>query len=661
MLLTQIIISILFLFAVFFYLFYFSSVYTKGERDFESVGDCTKGACICRNGNRKSGNGKQKINGNGRAKSKGIANKKNGNGAAVVSIAENISPALPKIKFLNKLDIITIIGLTLVYGLVNFMHFGSFYQYQKNLEITNSNQTITIVLDQPQPLRAFYYATAYVKGHYLINISNKNNEGIAINDKDEKLGYPPYFRWNMIDLSNKNAPKTIKINLEDGVFDLSQIAVIDSHNQIVRDYQVFTNNVSVPTEKLHQLQSNYIPRNDDNFTTSTIFDEIYYATSAYQYLQHTSPDVWVHPQLGLLSILIGLGLFGMSSFAWRIVPSITTILLIPVIYIFAKRVFQKPQIAVIATILLMCEFMHFVMGRISSIEPLVTLFLVVEYYYLYIYLDNRANGVSYKIASKNLLYAGVFFGLAISSKWSALYSALMIFLVIVYAELFRNKNNFGAIFKIFIHSCLQFMVVPLLIYVLIYTPYAYINNYSNLWQSVYQLQQWMLNFNLGLTHATHPYASNFWSWPLDFKPLSIYYWQKDTLSSSIVIMGNPAIFWVFIPTTIFLVYTIIRDKKDYIALFLLTSMLVQYAPYAFVARISFIYYFYSVEPFLIISVCYVISKGLALKLERIKFTVYSYITIVVLLFILFYPALSGVEFPRSYTSNTLLWFGSWNF
>lgn len=661
MLLTQIIISILFLFVIFFYLFYSSLVDIKCEHNSASTGASITAARIRKKELCNTESYRHKIDGKGRKNNKSMTNKKNMNGARAITIVENISQSWSKVKLLNKLDVIMIIGLTSIYSLVNFIHFGSFYQYQKSLELASPTQTITIVLDQPQSLKEFYYATAYVKGNYSINIIDKNNESIAIDDKDEKLGYPPYFRWNMIDLSNKNPPKVIKIKLVAGVFDLSQIGLIDSNNQLVHDYQVLTNNIKVSPDKLRQLQSNYVPSNDDNFTTSTIFDEIYYATSAYQYLQQTSPDVWVHPQLGLLSILIGLGLFGVSSFAWRIVPSITTILLVPLIYIFAKRIFQKPQIAVIATVLLMCEFMHFVMGRISSIEPLVTLFLVMEYYYLYIYLDNRVSGVSYKVASKNLLYVGIYFGLAISSKWSALYSALMIFLVVVYAELFRNKNNITSIIKIFIHSCLQFMVVPLLIYILIYIPYAYINNYSNLWQSVYQLQQWMLNFNLGLTHATHPYASNFWSWPLDFKPLSIYYWQKDTMSSSIVIMGNPAIFWAFAPVIVFLVYRVIRDKKDYIALFLLASMLVQYLPYAFVARISFIYYFYSVEPFLILSICYAINKGFALKSERIEFTIYIYIAIVVLLFILFYPVLSGVTFPRSYTTNILLWFGSWNF
>lgn len=561
---------------------------------------------------------------------------------------------------LNKIDILIITSLTAIYSTISFTHFASFYKYQNNLELTSPNQTVTITLNDQKPLKAFYYATGYLKGSYAISMLDQNNKNIIIDDKDEKLGYPPYFRWNMIDLTNKKTPHTIIITLTSGILDLSQVLLIDMTNKIINNYQIHTN-FNTKTMNLQNLKSSYLPGNDDNYVTSTVFDEIYYATSAYQYLTNTSPDVWVHPQLGVLSILVGICIFGVSSLGWRVIPAIATILLLPLMYIFAKRIFEKPKIAIIAMVLLMCEFMHFVLGRIGSLEPFVTLFLFLEYYYLYRYIDNRVNGISYKIASRNLLYAGIYWGLAISSKWNALYSALMIIMSIIYVELIRNKSSISRIPQKFIHSILQFVLIPLLIYVLVYIPYAYINNYSNLWQSVDQLQHGMLDFNLGLIHATHPYASRFWSWPLDFKPLSVYFWQKGAMSSSIVIMGNPLIFWSFIPVTLFLMYMVIHDKKDYRALFLLGSMLSLYLPYALVSRISFIYYFYSITPFLILSICYAINKMLAIQKTWVPVVVYSYIGITVLLFILFYPALAGIEFWRTYVTHALLWFATWNF
>ena len=62
-----------------------------------------------------------------------------------------------------------------------------------------------------------------------------------------------------------------------------------------------------------------------------------------------------------------------------------------------------------------------------------------------------------------------------------------------------------------------------------YIPYVLINHADNMFSFIYTTQLGILDFNLhGLTYATHPYASNWWSWPLDKVPLSVYYWQNDT-------------------------------------------------------------------------------------------------------------------------------------
>lgn len=564
------------------------------------------------------------------------------------------------IRLIQKKDAIIIITLVIIYSLINFIHFASFYKYQDNVRLDQINQSITIVVDSPKPLKSFYYSTSYLKGKYNIDVFDKVGKHLNIDDKDSKLGYAPYFRWNMIDLSHESNVHTISLNLQDGLCNLTQIALVDQNNNIINDYQIISN-FNANTDSLNLLRSNYAPNTDDNYTTSTVFDEIYYATSAYQYLNNISPDVWVHPQLGLLLIALGMIVFGVSAFGFRIVVSLITIAMLPVIYYFAKNMFKSTRIAVLATLLLMVEFMHFVMGRFASLEPFVTLFLLLEYYFLYRYLDARVNGIDYKKASRNLLYAGVYFGLAMSSKWNALYSAIMIILVIVYAELIRNKTTPIGTLKIFINAMLQFVLIPLLIYTLMYIPYANINNFENLWFRVYQLQGWMLNFNLGLTNTTHPYASNYWSWPLDIKPLSVYYWQKLPWASSVVVMGNPAIFWVFIPLIGYLIYSVIKDKKDYIALFLLSGMLIQYLPYALIHRVSFIYYFYSVTPLLILAICYVLNKLVQSPKTYLHAMAYTYVVIAIILFVIFYPALSGIAFFRDYVVHVLLWFPTWNF
>jgi dolichyl-phosphate-mannose-protein mannosyltransferase len=82
-------------------------------------------------------------------------------------------------------------------------------------------------------------------------------------------------------------------------------------------------------------------------------------------------------------------------------------------------------------------------------------------------------------------------------------------------------------------------------------------------------------------------------------------------------------------------------------------------------------------PFLIICIVYII-KIVREKSERIirpaaytyeyfivqaiRYSAHIYLIIVAILFVMFYPVLSGIEVPRGYVEHFLLWFkGHWVF
>jgi dolichyl-phosphate-mannose-protein mannosyltransferase len=205
-------------------------------------------------------------------------------------------------------------------------------------------------------------------------------------------------------------------------------------------------------------------------------------------------------------------------------------------------------------------------------------------------------------------------------------------------------------------------------------PFAINDNSDDLFAMVARLTVGTIDYNLhGLVNATHPYASPWWSWPLDQVPLSIYYWQdaKAYLSTSIALLGNPLIYWATWPTIILLTYRLyVSRSKIFIhpglaghypepAFFLLLMIIAQYFPYAAVTRISFIYYFYSVSPFLILG----ISAQLDRFIDERNYCklVYFYTAAAIGLFVLFFPCLAGVTVPRSYTLSLLQWFRGWNF
>lgn len=253
-----------------------------------------------------------------------------------------------------------------------------------------------------------------------------------------------------------------------------------------------------------------------------------------------------------------------------------------------------------------------------------------------------------------LLGAGIFFGLGISTKWSALYSAPFVLVILILGELIFNRSNIRELLKVIARLFLIFIVLPLTIYLISYIPYAFITGSSNLFEMVLRLQQGMLDFNLhGLTYATHPYASKWWSWPLVKTPMSIYFWidEQTQQSVSVALLGNPLIYWTFAIVFINLLLRAFDTPRDYKALFLVLIICFQYLPYAFVARISFIYYFYSVAPFLILGIAYCCNILLSYSNKIYNYGVWLYVALCVCTFVMFFSALAGIEVPRWYTTD----------
>ena len=89
------------------------------------------------------------------------------------------------------------------------------------------------------------------------------------------------------------------------------------------------------------------------------FDEIYHARTAYEMIKHENLYEITHPPLGKGLMSIGIRIFGMNPFGWRFMGTLIGILMLPVMYLLAKRLTRRTTFAVVATFLLMFDFMHF--------------------------------------------------------------------------------------------------------------------------------------------------------------------------------------------------------------------------------------------------------------------------------------------------------------
>ncbi|MFZ5988726.1 MAG: phospholipid carrier-dependent glycosyltransferase, partial [Bacillota bacterium] len=122
--------------------------------------------------------------------------------------------------------------------------------------------------------------------------------------------------------------------------------------------------------------------------------------------------------------------------------------------------------------------------------------------------------------------------------------------------------------------------------------------------------------------------------------------------------NTQAIIWLCLLVSIAILF-IGTYKYDRKLLLILTAMIFQYIPWIAVPRIAFIYHYFSIVPFLILAIVYVIKKFVD-KYDDAKYFAYVYLGIVLALFILFYPGLSGLEVPVSYMKY-LKWFNTWYF
>lgn len=88
-----------------------------------------------------------------------------------------------------------------------------------------------------------------------------------------------------------------------------------------------------------------------------------------------------------------------------------------------------------------------------------------------------------------------------------------------------------------------------------------------------------------------------------------------------------------------------------------------YIPWMLVPRLTFIYHFFATVPFMILCITYVFMRF------RDRFShyrwagvaLYGYLVIALILFIMFYPILSGAEVDRHYVEAYLKWKASWRF
>ena len=538
--------------------------------------------------------------------------------------------------------------LTLAYALTAFSQLGN-RESPESFEAMQG-QTAHFTLTHPEELSQLAVFHGVGAGSYELSYVAEDGSRTA---ESLEQSYIEVLKWQFVPVPATVPVREVEILCTAGSPWLGEIFLLDADGQpvpAVCDLPALCDEQAFLPESSH-------------FMNSTYFDEIYHARTAWEHRENLWPYEISHPPLGKLILGMGIELFGMTPFGWRFMGTLCGVLMLPLMYAFLRRLFGGTGVPFLGTLVFATDFMHFVQTRIATIDSYSVFFILLMYYFMYLYLSED------KLWA--LALSGVSFGLGAACKWICLYAGagLGVLWLLHWLRIWREsrapfslKELLRSPFAFNCGFCLIFFVaVPALIYYLSYFPYGsaqgcrpFSGAYTRL---VLENQQFMFRYHEGVT-AEHPYSSRWYQWLLNIRPI-LYYLEyfDDGSRSSIAAFLNPALCWgglLFLPL---LGYTAIA-RKDRRAAFILLGFAAQLLPWVFIRRVTFAYHYFPSSLFLVLAVSYVFAilrdnrkKGLACA--------GAYAAVSLLLFLLFYPALSGAPVNNELGTALMGWLPTW--
>jgi dolichyl-phosphate-mannose-protein mannosyltransferase len=482
-----------------------------------------------------------------------------------------------------------------------------------------------------------------------------------------------------------------------------------------------------------------------------VFDETYYAKDAFSLLKYgyarqfidqpdgaadkailagnldvfkDTPSLTVHPEVGKWMIAAGEQLFGMNTFGWRFMPALFGALTVLLVIRTVRRMTRSTLIGSIAGILLAVDGLHFVMSRVALLDIFLAFWLVAAVSCLVADRDwtrrRHAKSLDTPVADGErrglgrwLLFrpwrilAGICFGLALGTKWSAVW-VLAGFGILVFAWDYGARRALGVRLAFLksvlvdgIPAFISIVLVAGVTYLATWTGWllhdnAYDHDYASKnpatgvmkivpddFRSLLHYHQEVLAFHTGdyIKNATHPYASNPAGWPIIARPIGFDAVNDikpgtpgcnppagQNCLSVISALGTPILWWggalALIAALVLWIGT--RDWRFGIPIVGYVTCWVPW--FAFDDRPIFFFYAVTMIPFTVMALALVLGKilgparsafGNATPRRLIGSAVVgAFVVLVVLNFAYIWPILTDKVLPHSDWLSRM-WFKSW--
>lgn len=386
-----------------------------------------------------------------------------------------------------------------------------------------------------------------------------------------------------------------------------------------------------------------------NFPAGVYYDEGKYIQSAREILAHRV-NSWggIHSPLGSALVALGIRVFGDFPWSWRVTALLIGGVTLFVLFDLVRKVSHDSKIAFLTVFLFAIEGIHFTHSRMANpISPMI-LWMMLSILVMIPYLTQKDHP-----RRKVFLLSGCFLGLGIATRWVAL-GVIAITWVFLIKKFYEEKNKVAFVCDFIFF----FLIIPAFIY---WASQAILPMAGHSpWADMIARHKVMLNWHVS-TPMKHNYQSSWWSWPLLVRPFWLFFERKAGLVYGILCIGNPAIYWLIPFAMAYVLFKFIEERR-FLHGFILLGFFTQWIPWAWIEKgakggIAFFYYFYPSVPFAMMAIALLAQRFWQIR-KIGKWIIVSYLVIVTLLFIYWYPLLTGYPISEWYFQNHL-WFKSW--
>ena len=549
-------------------------------------------------------------------------------------------------------DFFCMAAFTLIFGICIFYRLGSLHTPEtfETIKVGEVGENeIVLQFDGEQPISEISVYLGY-KGKREISFSVCDRSTDTWEIVKSRYSVESAFCWNNVGI-DRTVSSLGMVLMEDEA-QIMEIVCLDDAGEPVLP----ANAADYP--RLFDEQELFV--REPTYYDETMFDEVYHGRTAYEFLLGLSIYENTHPPLGKSIISIGIALFGMNPFGWRFMCALFGTLLIPLMYLFARKMFCRTDIACLTTVLLGTAFMNTTLSRIATIDILVAFFSICMFFCMYGYIQALSENKPLRQQGLWLLSGGISMGLAVATKWTGVYAAAGI-AVLFFCFLLEHiggikgiKEHRSFLVKTGLWCVLCFIVIPFGIYTLSYLPFVKAYPDKGLFGHMIANAGLMLSYHSSCVFD-HPYSSEWYQWLYGSKPLadSRVYFAGGTVSVVMTFL-NPLL---AVGGLIALFHQLYLWKKEHCrrALYLIIAYAVMLLPWLFIHRTVFIYQYF------ISSLILVLMIGNSVSVSRHgKRNILVLSGIGIALYVLYYPVLTGQSIRVDFVNQVLEVLSDWN-